>query len=200
MAKLTFPLLLISILITITITLASASNPTQSSTVAATNFIKSSCRTTTYPALCVQSLLSYAPTIQRSPRQLAQAALAVSLSRAQSTSSYVRKLARFKGLRPREAAAIKDCKEEIEDTVDRLSKSIKELKMVGRGGGPGFEWHVSNVVTWVSAALTNENTCVDGFGGKALNGRMKDGIRGRFRNTVQVTSNALALINKFAKH
>ncbi|CAN0902571.1 Pectinesterase inhibitor 11 [Linum grandiflorum] len=193
MAKLTFPLLLISILITITITLASASNPTQSSTVAATNFIKSSCRTTTYPALCVQSLLSYAPTIQRSPRQLAQAALAVSLSRAQSTSS-------FKGLRPREAAAIKDCKEEIEDTVDRLSKSIKELKMVGRGGGPGFEWHVSNVVTWVSAALTNENTCVDGFGGKALNGRMKDGIRGRFRNTVQVTSNALALINKFAKH
>ncbi|CAN1159041.1 21 kDa protein [Linum perenne] len=63
-----------------------------------------------------------------------------------------------------------------------------------------MEWHVSNVVTWVSAALTNENTCVDGFEGKALNGRMKDGIRGRFRNTVMVTSNALALINKYANH
>ncbi|CAN1159040.1 hypothetical protein LINPERPRIM_LOCUS12185 [Linum perenne] len=29
---------------------------------------------------------------------------------------------------------------------------------------------------------------------------MKDGIRGRFRNTVMVTSNALALINKYANH
>ncbi|CAN1159043.1 Pectinesterase inhibitor 11 [Linum perenne] len=190
MANPTFLLLITILTISITLTLASPPTP-RSSLVASTNFIKSSCKTTTYPALCVQSLLSYAPTIQRSPRQLAQTALLVSLVRAQSTSSYVRKLARFKGLRPREAAAIRDCKEEIEDTVDRLSKSVKEA---------GMEWHVSNVVTWVSAALTNENTCVDGFEGKALNGRMKDGIRGRFRNTVMVTSNALALINKYANH
>ncbi|CAN1842684.1 Pectinesterase inhibitor 11 [Linum perenne] len=198
MANPTFLLLITILTISITLTLASPPTP-RSSLVASTNFIKSSCKTTTYPALCAQSLLSYAPTIQRSPRQLAQTALVVSLVRAQSTSSYVRKLARFKGLRPREAAAIRDCKEEIEDTVDRLSKSVKELKMVGDDRA-GMEWHVSNVVTWVSAALTNENTCVDGFEGKALNGRMKDGIRGRFRNTVMVTSNALALINKYANH
>ncbi|CAL1405183.1 unnamed protein product [Linum trigynum] len=183
---------------------AASANPRSSAAAAAAasaSFIKSSCSATTYPALCVQSLLSYAPTIHRSPKQLAQAALSVSLSRAQSTRSYVRALARFKGLRPREKAAIRDCDEEIGDTVDRLAKSIQEMKRIGeKRSGPGFEWHISNVETWVSAALTDENTCVDGFAGKALNGKMKSGIKARFTNTAQVTSNALALVNKYGGH
>lgn len=95
-------------------------------------------------------------------------------------------------------AAIKDCLEEINDTVDRLSKSFKELKSMGQSKGKDYQWHISNVETWVSAALTDENTCVDGFGGRALNGRVKSSIKARIVNVAQVTSNALALINKFA--
>ncbi|CAI0404404.1 unnamed protein product [Linum tenue] len=189
-------------------TAAAPANPRSSAAAAAAaaSFIKSSCSATTYPALCVQSLLSYAPTIQRSPKQLAQAALAVSLSRAQSTRSYVRALARFEGLRPREKAAIRDCVGEIGDTVDRLGKSIREMKAMGmkamgeKRSGPRFEWHFGNVATWVSAALTDVNTCVDGFAGKALNGRMKSGIEARFTNAAQFISNALALVNKYGGH
>lgn len=175
----------------------------ESTTVAATNpatnFIKASCRATTYPVVCVQSLSVYAPTIQRSPRQLVQTALSVSLERAQSTQTFVVRLTKFRGLKPKERAAIKDCLEEMSDNVDRLSKSIKELKSMGQERGKEFIWHMSNVETWVSAALTDDSTCIDGFSGRALNGRIKSSIRARMTNLAQVTSNALALCNHFGE-
>ncbi|WCJ36506.1 Plant invertase/pectin methylesterase inhibitor superfamily protein [Euphorbia peplus] len=162
------------------------------------NYIKSSCKSTTYPSLCVQSLASYAPSIQQNPRQLTETALSVSISRAQSTKTFIYKLTKFNNLKKREVAAVKDCYEEISDTVDRLSKAYKEMKSVGHGNANDFQWHMSNVETWVSAALTDENTCVDGFAGKALDGRLKNSIKVRIVNVAQVTSNALALITKFA--
>ncbi|TKY49861.1 21 kDa protein [Spatholobus suberectus] len=84
--------------------------------------------------------------------------------------------------------------------VDRLSRSLKELKLC-KAKGEDFAWHISNVETWVSAALTDESTCGDGFAGKALNGKIKASIRARMLNVAQVTSNALSLINQYAaKH
>ncbi|KAL0304145.1 UNVERIFIED_CONTAM: hypothetical protein Sradi_6282600 [Sesamum radiatum] len=170
--------------------------------VAATNpaasFIRTSCRATTYPAVCVQSLSTYATVIQKSPKQLVTTALSVSVDRAQSTKTFVSKLTKFRGLKPREYAAIKDCLEEVSDSVDRLSKSVQELMKLGRAGGPEYIWHLSNLQTWVSAALTDDSTCLDGFSGRALNGRIKTSIRARMTNVAQVTSNALALCNKYA--
>jgi hypothetical protein len=46
--------------------------------------------------------------------------------------------------------------------------------------------------------LTDESTCSDGFGGKALDGKLKTSIRSRMVNVAQVTSNALSLINQYA--
>ncbi|CAF2380530.1 unnamed protein product [Brassica napus] len=34
-------------------------------------------------------------------------------------------------------------------------------------------WKMSNVQTWVSAALTDETTCLDGFSGRAMEGKVK---------------------------
>lgn len=92
---------------------------------------------------------------------------------------------------------MRDCIENMGDTVDRLSQSVRELGQVGQD----FLWHMSNVQTWVSAALTDENTCLDGFSGHSMDGNVKAAIRRRVANVAQVTSNALALVNRFAsKH
>ncbi|KAL9164611.1 hypothetical protein ABFS82_06G115800 [Erythranthe guttata] len=164
----------------------------------AASFIRSSCRATTYPAVCVQSLSPHATTIQKSPGQLVTTALTVSVDRARSAKVFVANLAKFRGLKPRERAALKDCLEEVTDSVDRLSKSIQELKNMGRARGPDYVWHMSNLQTWVSAALTDDSTCMDGFAGRVMEGRVKTSIRARMTNVAQVTSNALALCNKFA--
>ncbi|KAL6986075.1 hypothetical protein U1Q18_019442 [Sarracenia purpurea var. burkii] len=183
--------------------IAGAAEPTAAlHAPAATNFIKTSCRATRYPALCVRCLSNYATKIQQSDEQLAQAALAVSLATARSTSAFVSNMTRVSGIKPREYQALRDCVDTMGDTVDQLSRSIRELGQVGRsaaGGGRDFLWHMSNVQTWVSAALTDENTCVDGFSGAAMDGNVKAAIKSRVVGAEHVTSNALALVNRFAE-
>ncbi|KAK9103227.1 hypothetical protein Sjap_020481 [Stephania japonica] len=164
------------------------------------DFIKSSCLSTTYPSLCYESLSTYASSIQQNPKQLAQAALSVSLARARSASSSISQTLRSNPpTRHREFQALRDCLDTMGDSVDRLSKSINELsRLRGPVAGQSFLWHMSNVQTWVSAALTDDTTCVDGFAGHALDGRVKAQIRPTVLNVAQVTSNALALVNRFA--
>ncbi|KAF6174677.1 hypothetical protein GIB67_008732 [Kingdonia uniflora] len=104
----------------------------------------------------------------------------------------------MKGLKKKESQVVKDCLDNMGDSVDQLSKSILELGNMRNGNSASFLWHMSNVQTWVSAALTDESTCVDGFADHALDGKVKAAIRGRVVYVAQVTSNALALVNNFA--
>ena len=91
---------------------------------------------------------------------------------------------------------MKDCVEELSESVDELRSSIGEMsRLKGRGD---FKLMINDIQTWVSAALTDENTCSDGFQGKATNGNLKTIVRGRIVNVAQLTSNALALINRYA--
>ena len=101
-------------------------------------------------------------------------------------------------MKPREYQALRDCVDNMGDTVDQLTRSIRELGRTGQAAGQNFMWHMSNVQTWVSAALTDENTCVDGFAGHVMDGNVKAAIRRRVVSVAQVTSNALALVNRFA--
>lgn len=194
MAKLGLSLLLVCSILHMVGTVDSAAARNS----AATSFIKASCRVTRYPVLCFQCLSGYASTIRQSDRQLALTALSVSLSRARSATVFASKLTKVRGLKPREHEAVKDCIENMADTVDRLSHSVQELGHTGKAVSQDFMWHMSNVQTWVSAALTDENTCLDGFAGRVMEGNVKTAVRRKVIDVAQVTSNALALINRFA--
>lgn len=126
--------------------------------------------------------------------QLADAALDVSLRAARSASETVAKLSKERGgLAAREARAVVDCVENMEDSVDELERCAGEMKDLG---GQRMEEKMGNVMTWVSAALTDEGTCMDGFqeSGKIVKGR----IRKCIVHVAQLTSNALALIKNLS--
>uniref|UniRef100_A0A0D3FUY0 Pectinesterase inhibitor domain-containing protein n=1 Tax=Oryza barthii TaxID=65489 RepID=A0A0D3FUY0_9ORYZ len=62
------------------------------------------------------------------------------------------------------AGPVRDCLENIADSLGHLCDAAQELGgNMGRAGSPGFKWHLSNVQTWCSAALTDKNTCLDGL-------------------------------------
>ncbi|GLT91016.1 hypothetical protein SLE2022_089260 [Rubroshorea leprosula] len=191
MARLGFFLLVLSFPILFVAAMAVSSSPT--------DFIVASCKTTRYPPLCVQSLSGYADEIQQSDHQLAQTALKVSLAKANSTSAYVAKMAKVQGIKPREYQAVRDCINTMADSVDRLNQAMNELGHMGQAVGQDFMWHMSNVQTWTSAALTDENTCLDCFAGRQMDGNIKNSIRRGIVDVAQVTSNALALVNRFAE-
>ncbi|XP_024958718.1 pectinesterase inhibitor 9-like [Cynara cardunculus var. scolymus] len=183
---------LLVLLIILQYTTGNAADP------AAMNYVTASCKTTRYPSLCVRCLSTYARSIQGNDQLLAKAAISVSLNNAKSAAAYVTKLSRSSGLKPREFQAMKDCVNGMNSCVPSLNQSVLELAKMARLTGQNFEWHMSNVETWVSSALTNQNTCARGFSDGSMNGPVKDAVIRRMSYVAQLTSNALALVNRFA--
>ncbi|GKV33772.1 hypothetical protein SLEP1_g42232 [Rubroshorea leprosula] len=191
-----FPKLLVTLIsLTFFLNLSSAARPI--SPHPSTEFIKTSCSSTTYPKLCISSLSTHANLIQTSPKLIAHTALNVTLATAKATSVMMVNLSKSQGMKPKEVEAMQDCLEELSDTVDELRKSIGEMGQINNKGSD-FGMLMSDIQTWVSAALTDESTCSDGFGGKAMNGKVKTTLRLKIMNIAHLTSNALALINRYA--
>ncbi|KAL4318822.1 hypothetical protein GQ457_18G012940 [Hibiscus cannabinus] len=153
------------------------------------DLVRSSCVHASYPGLCLRTLSSYSGPAN-TPRDLAQAAVKVSLTRARKVSSYLTS-AGVTGKNKKERGALSDCVEQVASSVDELGKTLGELQ---RLRGETFKLQMSNAETWVSAALTNEDTCVDGFEG--VNGKVKSEVKKMIMNVAKVTSNALYMINR----
>ncbi|XP_059625470.1 21 kDa protein-like [Cornus florida] len=159
-----------------------------------TNFIKTSCNSTTYPSLCYKSLSPYAPSVKTSPKGLCNAALSVTIRAARNTLSVVSKLTEQKGITHTEAATIKDCIENVGDSIDDLKQSLKAMGSL-IGAKADKESLMADVKTWMSAAITDEDTCTDGFAGRNISPTVKNTIRNSKLGIAKLTSNALSLIN-----
>ncbi|KAL2235111.1 21 kDa protein-like [Sesamum indicum] len=167
-------------------------------TLNATDFIRTNCQITLYPQLCYHSLAGYANAIQQDPARLARVAVALSLSRAKSMTLYVANLSRQADYAadPRAASALHDCFSLLGDAVDQIRGSVKQMRRLTSGSGEELRFQLSNVQTWMSAALTNEDTCVDGFE-DVEDGALMSDVCDRTLKVKEVTSNALALVNSF---
>ncbi|KAK9075934.1 hypothetical protein SSX86_004264 [Deinandra increscens subsp. villosa] len=174
----------ISIFIFIIFTLTASASTT---VIPSPDLVRSSCQHATFPKVCIHTLTLYKGPAT-TPRELAQAAIKVSISRATKASEYLSGLQ--KEASRREKGAFKDCASQIADSVDDLRKTLSELKELKR---TTFRWQMSNAKTWVSAALTNEDTCLDGF--KEIEDSVRSDIKRKVTNVAKVTSNALYLIN-----
>lgn len=157
------------------------------------------CSLTLHRALCIRTLSSFAfPPALQTTQCWARAAVSATLS--ESKQMY-RHLLEIKSndtlLKGRHAVeVISDCVECFADANSQLHQSLavlrRRLKMGGR-----FAGQVGDMETWVSAALTNQDTCRDGLG--EWRGPPEAEVLGeRVLNATYFTSNALALINKLA--
>ncbi|KFK33383.1 hypothetical protein AALP_AA5G006000 [Arabis alpina] len=174
------------------------------------DFIRTSCNATLYPDVCFTSLSGYASAVQDSPARLAKLAIGVSLSQAKSTAAFLSKLSHSAALTAGTAsAAIRDCLSNVEDAVDEMRGSLRQLRDMNGGGVAAgrrsvetFRFQMSNVQTWMSAALTDEDTCTDGFEDmeEVLGGVIKTSVCDRVEGVKRLTSNALALVNTYANN
>ncbi|KFK40568.1 hypothetical protein AALP_AA2G013000 [Arabis alpina] len=185
----------LSIVILLLITISSSTSSTYSNKTNL-DYIKTSCNLTLYKNICYNSLSPYASTIDSKPQKLAVTALNLTLSSAKSALKVIKAISHKTGLTRLEVAAVNDCVEEIGDSVSELQDSLRELDSINNKDSSKFEMVVSDVQTWASAALTNDDTCMDGFGRAGT--VMKDLVRQHVVNVARLTSNALALINMYA--
>ncbi|GFP85586.1 21 kDa protein [Phtheirospermum japonicum] len=163
-----------------------------------TNYVEDACSVTHYRALCIRSLSPFSSVAKGNPSLWARAGVSVTIGEAKRVAQYLATLKKNKTMmRGRNKIALSDCVECFQDTLDNLHQSLYVLRKLSVRK---FGSQVDDVATWVSAALTDEDTCVDGFDegkGKGKGKRVKSVIN-RVSNVTYLTSNALALINKLA--
>lgn len=92
---------------------------------------------------------------------------------------------------------MKDCLEEIGDSAYELHISMVEMGKIHFG--PDFLFNMNSIETWVSAALTDDDTCTDGFSDKNMNAEVKTMVRKHVLNIAHLASIALAFVNNYAK-
>ncbi|KAL5726983.1 pectinesterase [Ranunculus cassubicifolius] len=148
-----------------------------------TQRISNTCSQTRYPSLCSTSLLNHPDSLNANNHtQLVHISLDVSL-RHLSTALYSASLISPTLMDTRVRSAYEDCMEMLEDSMDHISRSINTV-----GGGGGSR---EDVMTWLSAALTNQDTCSDGFEG--ISGTVKDHMVNNLRDVSELVSNSLAI-------
>ncbi|KAL2550194.1 Plant invertase/pectin methylesterase inhibitor superfamily protein [Forsythia ovata] len=157
-----------------------------------TNFITKSCNNTMYPALCVQTLTPYAPSVGTRPLKLCNAALKAAILSARHASATVSKIAKRNRIARYEAKAIKDCIGDMKDTVYELKLTLNAM---GHLNEPDKDFQWANAKTWASAAITDADSCIDGFSGRKVNPVVKKKIGSRITEVQKRISIALSLIN-----
>ncbi|KAJ0977736.1 hypothetical protein J5N97_013210 [Dioscorea zingiberensis] len=155
------------------------------------------CSATRYQSLCIHSLSSFSNSASHNPSGWARAAVSVTLAETEQVQQYLVKLKTGRSggqMRGRARIALADCVECFDDAVALLHSALGEMRRLEQRT---FAWQMSNVETWLSAALTNQDTCIDGFQGNKVGPQVRM-IKSKVLNTTYFTSNALALANKLA--
>ncbi|XP_022953719.1 pectinesterase inhibitor 6-like [Cucurbita moschata] len=157
------------------------------------SYVQEACSVTQHQDLCIQSLSPFSSSAKRSPTKWAQAGVSVTISEAKTVARFLGRVKNGKRLMGRNRAAVSDCVEVCEAAIAELHRSLGVLRRLGKRN---LDAQMGDLTTWVSAALTNEDTCVDGFRGKS--GKVVNLIRTGVVKAGYITSNALALISKLA--
>ncbi|KAL6001396.1 hypothetical protein ACLOJK_007130 [Asimina triloba] len=106
-------------------------------------------------------------------------------------SKFLEKLRKSDG-KKYEIMALEDCHSLLMDSKEEMGDSLKELKQYKKDKNMV---HVENVQTWLSAALTNIDTCSDGVEEGASEG-LKKAIGSRISDVANLMSGSLELVNQ----
>jgi pectinesterase inhibitor-like protein len=117
----------------------------------------------------------------------------VTIREVKNVQAYLANMKQHGRVKGRNRVALSDCIETFADALDELHRSLGVLRRLSRST---FGTQMGDLNTWISAALTDEDTCLDGFQGE--NERKIKLLRNRVMKTYYITSNALALVNKLA--
>ncbi|GKV22165.1 hypothetical protein SLEP1_g32050 [Rubroshorea leprosula] len=162
----------------------------------ANDYVRDACSVTRYQDLCIHSLAPFSHIAKRSPSKWARAGVSVTLAEVKEVAQYLTKLKKSKHVIGRKGVALSDCVEVFGNAVDELHKSLAVLRKLN---ARNFEEQIEDLTTWLSAVLTDEDTCLEGLKGTdCLSRKELRMLQNRVLNTTYFTSNALALVNKLA--
>ncbi|KAI8544767.1 hypothetical protein RHMOL_Rhmol08G0320500 [Rhododendron molle] len=138
--------------------------------------VKSSCSTTFYPDLCYSTIANATQLSNKvisAPKDVIMMSLNITKTAVEHNYFSVKRLLKRKKLTDREKTALHDCLEMIDETLDEIRKAEEDLNQY-----PSYKkslsQHADDLKTLMSAAMTNQETCVDGFSYNEADKKDKD--------------------------
>ncbi|KAL6541507.1 putative pectinesterase/pectinesterase inhibitor 34 [Orobanche gracilis] len=149
--------------------------------------ISLACGRTKYRNLCIDSLRDYPGAASASENDVVHISVDTTLRRFDQALYVASEISHLKeNMDNRVRSAYDACLELLDDSVDLLSRALTYVAPGGSAAGS-----TQDVLTWLSASLTNQDTCREGF--KELNGYVKDQMSDRLKGLPELVSNCLAI-------
>ncbi|XP_074580220.1 pectinesterase 3 [Curcuma longa] len=178
------------LLVFVAVTIAVSKRGRSPSPESVADSIRAMCNVTRYPASCFSSVsAANGANLTNDPEELFGVSLAVAMDALQAASAAAAEFAPPSKDR-RLAAALRDCRELLGSATDRLNNSIALMRLAA-GEATLNASEIEDLRTWLSAALTDQDTCLEGFEGTT--GGFLGKMEAATANATQYTSNSLAI-------
>ncbi|KAH0470177.1 hypothetical protein IEQ34_001735 [Dendrobium chrysotoxum] len=149
------------------------------------------CQSTLFPNLCLSTLLSI-PNLSTTPLpSIISSAVNSTAAAVISSSHNCSTILRRHHLSPRQRLALSDCIELLDATLDDLHLAVSDLRQ-----SSSHRRCRADLSTFLSAAITNQFTCLDGFAFVPEQESIRPQIQRRMVKIYRHVSNALALSKK----
>ncbi|KAF8401172.1 hypothetical protein HHK36_014476 [Tetracentron sinense] len=156
--------------------------------------LKSSCSTTLYPDLCYSAIATVPGATHKlsTKKDIIEISLNLTTTAVEHNYFTIEKLVASKNLTEREETALHDCLEMIDETLDELHKTADDLKEYPNK--KSLSQHADDLKTLLSAAMTNQDSCVDGFSHDGADKQVRQTLLQGQLYVHRMCSNTLALI------
>ncbi|KAH9306471.1 hypothetical protein KI387_010875 [Taxus chinensis] len=158
------------------------------------NALENACSATLDPKFCVSTMASFDGSFAGASKDLGVIALNFTITEAKKVFEIISQIGgwAFSG---RQLVAFRDCLQLFDITLDNLEKSL--LNMNDSGNGESLAWRKAfDVQTWLSAAITNQGTCLEGFREASGGGQVT--FSDSLRNVSRLLSNTLVLVKNIS--
>uniref|UniRef100_A0A0E0KG91 Pectinesterase inhibitor domain-containing protein n=1 Tax=Oryza punctata TaxID=4537 RepID=A0A0E0KG91_ORYPU len=156
-------------------------------------FVRGCCARTLYPRLCTAALSPYAAAVSSSHARLAVASANLTLGTINSLGG---RIPSSSSTTESPSGALSDCAEAVASAADLAARAAERLDGVEQAVGPEVLWRVRDAQTWLSAAMTYEDTCADALRpATSAPTPVRAELRAGVRRAMQHTSIALALVH-----
>ncbi|GAA0184337.1 esterase [Lithospermum erythrorhizon] len=152
--------------------------------------INSTCASTLYPDLCISSLTSPSPPPNiTTTMDVVMASLNHTISTIQFNKITINKIAKNNSLTVREKTALQDCNK----TADESLYELKKVK-INLHNYTSKNHSANDLLTLLSAAMTNQETCIDGFSHDEASRIIRSGFLAKQFHAYKLCSNILAMV------
>ncbi|KFK38796.1 hypothetical protein AALP_AA3G161400 [Arabis alpina] len=161
--------------------------------------LRTVCSVTHYPTSCFSSISKIPSSNTTDPEILFRLSLKVVVNELASISDLPKKLSDSTNDQ-RIKSAISVCVDLMEDAIDRVNDTVSAME-IGDGNKILNASKIDDLKTWLSAALTDYETCFDALDEFSVNKTDSTtattiNLKSAMRNSIEFTSNSLAIVAK----